>query len=168
MRVRSRASEPVLSPSRRLCALAEDCGVRLTGSGLTDSDLGLAASLHLFAAFGVDTPVDLTGRQSVESPYADPTVRVETGVALVPDAPGLGAWRWTRRSCGGSPSTCWSAARERAGGAVEVPGARGCRRTAPGACTRWGACAGQRPCTPVETGAQQPSNPDELGAFPYS
>ncbi|MFD4585188.1 enolase C-terminal domain-like protein [Streptomyces sp. NPDC058434] len=64
--------------------------MRLTGSGLTDSDLGLAASLHLFAAFGIDTPVDLNGRQFIESPYADPTVRVEKGVAQVPDAPGLG------------------------------------------------------------------------------
>ncbi|MFJ2475118.1 hypothetical protein ACIOWI_19265 [Streptomyces sp. NPDC087659] len=60
------------------------------GSGLTDSDLGLAASLHLFAAFGIDTPVDLNGRQSIESPYADPTVRVEKVVAQVPGAPGLG------------------------------------------------------------------------------
>ncbi|MGW1887737.1 mandelate racemase/muconate lactonizing enzyme family protein [Streptomyces sp. NPDC001970] len=81
-----------LTLSRRLCALAEDCGVRLMGSGLTDSDLGLAASLHLFAAYGigVGTPVDLNGRQFIDSPYAAETVRVEKGVAHVPDAPGLG------------------------------------------------------------------------------
>ncbi|WP_351227430.1 enolase C-terminal domain-like protein [Streptomyces sp. NPDC002133] len=81
-----------LTLSRRLCALAEDCGVRLMGSGLTDSDLGLAASLHLFAAYGigVGTPVDLNGRQFIDSPYAVETVRVEKGVAHVPDAPGLG------------------------------------------------------------------------------
>ncbi|MGW2559183.1 mandelate racemase/muconate lactonizing enzyme family protein [Streptomyces sp. NPDC001514] len=81
-----------LTLSRRLCALAEDCGVRLMGSGLTDSDLGLAASLHLFAAYGigVGTPVDLNGRQFIDSPYAGATVRVEKGVAYVPDAPGLG------------------------------------------------------------------------------
>ncbi|WP_344592755.1 mandelate racemase/muconate lactonizing enzyme family protein [Actinomadura vinacea] len=79
-----------LTLSRRLCALAEDCGVQLMGSGLTDSDLGLAASLHLFAAHGIGTPVDLNGRQFVESPYAGPTVRVEGGTAHVPDGPGLG------------------------------------------------------------------------------
>jgi muconate cycloisomerase len=79
-----------LTLSRRLCALAEDCGVRLMGSGLTDSDLGLAASLHLFAAYGIDTPVDLNGRQFIESPYARQTVRVEKGVAQVPNSPGLG------------------------------------------------------------------------------
>ncbi|MBK1789515.1 mandelate racemase, partial [Prauserella sp. ASG 168] len=59
-----------LTLSLRLCSLAEDCGERLMGSGLTDSDLGLASSLHLFAAFGIDTPVDLNGRQFVDSVYA--------------------------------------------------------------------------------------------------
>ncbi|AXU11745.1 mandelate racemase [Streptomyces clavuligerus] len=79
-----------LTLSRRLCSLAQECGVRLMGSGLTDSDLGLAASLHLFAAYGIDTPVDLNGRQFIESPYAVETVRVEGGKAYVPDTPGLG------------------------------------------------------------------------------
>ncbi|TWP50631.1 mandelate racemase [Lentzea tibetensis] len=76
--------------SRRLCQLAEDCGVRLMGSGLTDSDIGLAASLHLFAAFGIGTPVDLNGRQFIESPYATTTVHLDAGRALVPTGPGLG------------------------------------------------------------------------------
>ena len=72
-----------LTLSRRLCQLAEDAGLRLMGSGLTESDVGLAASLHLFAAFGIDTPTDLNGRQFVESPYAG-------GLAHVPWGPGLG------------------------------------------------------------------------------
>ncbi|MGC7102362.1 mandelate racemase/muconate lactonizing enzyme family protein [Amycolatopsis lurida] len=80
-----------LTLSRRLCALAEDSGVRLMGSGLTDSDLGLAASLHLFAAFGIGTPVDLNGRQFVDSVYATgETVRLDGGTAHVPTGPGLG------------------------------------------------------------------------------
>ncbi|MGA6167429.1 mandelate racemase/muconate lactonizing enzyme family protein [Amycolatopsis magusensis] len=80
-----------LTLSRRLCSLAEDSGVRLMGSGLTDSDLGLAASLQLFAAFGIDTPVDLNGRQFVGSAYATgETVRVHGGIARVPTGPGLG------------------------------------------------------------------------------
>jgi len=79
-----------LTLSRRMCALAEDSGVQLMGSGLTDSDVGFGASLHLFAAYGVDRPVDLNGRQFIESPYAGPTVRVEAGTAHVPDSPGLG------------------------------------------------------------------------------
>lgn len=79
-----------LTLSRRLCALAEDSGVRLMGSGLTDSDVGLAASLHLFSAFGVTGPVDLNGRQFVASPYAADTVSVADGWARVPTGPGLG------------------------------------------------------------------------------
>ncbi len=79
-----------LTLSRRLCQYAEDSGVRLMGSGLTESDIGLAASLHLFAAFGIDTPVDLNGRQFIESPYARKTVIVEDGYARIPDTPGLG------------------------------------------------------------------------------
>ncbi|MEZ0075529.1 mandelate racemase/muconate lactonizing enzyme family protein [Planotetraspora sp. GP83] len=80
-----------LTLSRRLCQLAEDSGVRLMGSGLTDSDLGLAASLHLFAAHGITGPVDLNGRQFIASPYASgTTVKLAAGVAEVPTSPGLG------------------------------------------------------------------------------
>ncbi|MET9068169.1 mandelate racemase/muconate lactonizing enzyme family protein [Streptosporangium sandarakinum] len=80
-----------LTLSRRLCQLAEDAGLRIMGSGLTDTDLGFAASLHLFAAFGVDTPVDLNGRQFVRSSYVGgSTVEVVDGTALVPTGPGLG------------------------------------------------------------------------------
>jgi muconate cycloisomerase len=79
-----------LTLSRRVCALAEDCGLRLMGSGLTDSDLGLAASLHLFSAFGISGPVDLNGRQFIESPYTTRTVEVKDGIAQVPLGPGLG------------------------------------------------------------------------------
>jgi muconate cycloisomerase len=80
-----------LTLSRRLCQLAQDSGVRLMGSGLTDSDLGLAASLHLFSAFGISSPVDLNGRQFVDSVYATgATVKVSGGVAAVPSGPGLG------------------------------------------------------------------------------
>jgi muconate cycloisomerase len=80
-----------LTLALRQCQLAEDCGVPVMGSGLTESDIGLAASLHLFAAFGVDTPVDLNGRQFLTSPYAtDPVIEVADGVATVPTGPGLG------------------------------------------------------------------------------
>lgn len=80
-----------LTLSRRLCQYAEDSGVRLMGSGLTESDVGLAASLHLFSAFGIVTPVDLNGRQFIESPYAHgATVTIDDGAARVPSAPGLG------------------------------------------------------------------------------
>ncbi|WP_394617955.1 mandelate racemase/muconate lactonizing enzyme family protein [Lentzea sp. JNUCC 0626] len=78
-----------LTLSHRLCQLAEDCGVRLLGSGLTDSDIGLAASLHLFSAHGISGPADLNGRQFIASPYAS-GLTVKNGVAQVPTGPGLG------------------------------------------------------------------------------
>ncbi|MET9226326.1 enolase C-terminal domain-like protein [Lentzea sp. NPDC003310] len=78
-----------LTLSRRLCQLAEDCGVRLLGSGLTDSDVGLAASLHLFSAHGIAGPADLNGRQFIASPYAS-GITVANGRAQVPTGPGLG------------------------------------------------------------------------------
>lgn len=80
-----------LTLSLRQCQLAEDCGVALMGSGLTESDIGLAASLHLFAAYDLVAPADLNGRQFLTSPYATgPTIRVRAGTAEVPTGPGLG------------------------------------------------------------------------------
>jgi muconate cycloisomerase len=76
---------------RQFAELAEASGVRLMGSGLTDTDVGLSASIQLYARFGVDTPVDLNGRQFVDSAYVGAqTVRVEGGTAYVPESPGLG------------------------------------------------------------------------------
>lgn len=77
--------------SRRMGQIAEDAGLSIMGSGLTDTELGFAASLHLFSAFGITTAVDLNGPQFVESAYAsgDP-IRVTNGVAAVPTGPGLG------------------------------------------------------------------------------
>lgn len=80
-----------LYPSRRLCFAAEDLGIGIIGSGLTDSALGFAASVHLFAAFGVDRPADLNGPQFLASDYLqgrwEPVV---DGCASVPTGPGLG------------------------------------------------------------------------------
>jgi muconate cycloisomerase len=80
-----------LTLALRQCQLAEDCGVSLMGSGLTESDIGLAASLHLFAAHDLIAPADLNGRQFLQSPYATGSViQVRAGVAEVPAGPGLG------------------------------------------------------------------------------
>lgn len=76
---------------RQFAELAEASGVRLMGSGLSETDLGLSAGVHLYARFGVDTPVDLNGRQFVESAYVGAeTIRVEGGIAHLPVGPGLG------------------------------------------------------------------------------
>ena len=79
-----------LWPGRAMVAVAEAARVPLLGSGLCETDLGLTASLHLFAAAGVAVPVDLNGRQFVESPFASGLEVGPGGRARVPDGPGLG------------------------------------------------------------------------------
>jgi muconate cycloisomerase len=77
--------------SRRLCTLAEDLGIGVIGSGLTDSALGFAASLHLFAATGMQEPADLNGPQFLRSDYlSEPWQPVVDGRAAVPTGAGLG------------------------------------------------------------------------------
>lgn len=76
--------------SRQFCHVAESAGLRLMGSGLCETDLGLATGVHLFAAFGIDLPCDLNGRQFVESAYLSRTVTIENGWVTVPDSPGTG------------------------------------------------------------------------------
>lgn len=126
-----------LTLSNRFCALAEDAGVRLMGSGLTESDLGLAASLHLFAAHGVDTPVDLNGRQFVTSDYVGATHRRRRGgPGAGPDRARVGRrGRRGRRPRPGPPAAVGAPAGDaplRAGGR----GSRGAPRLEPPPCAR--------------------------------
>jgi muconate cycloisomerase len=76
--------------SRQFCHIAEAANLRLMGSGLCETDLGLATGTHLFAAFGIDLPCDLNGRQFVESAYLRSTVTIDSGCVTVPDTPGTG------------------------------------------------------------------------------
>ena len=76
--------------ARQLCDLASNAGLRLIGSGLMDAPIGFAASVHLFAAYGIDYPCDLNGPQHIAGDYlAEPLPR-EGRFALVPQRPGIG------------------------------------------------------------------------------
>lgn len=57
----------------------------LFASGLTDPDVSLAASLHLFACAGLEFPAALNGPQYLEMPF-----RPQKDVMQVPSGPGLG------------------------------------------------------------------------------
>ena len=60
-------------------------------SGLTDPDLSLAASVHLFAWAGLNTPAALNGPQYISAGgTTDPTFRPDGDIIRVPAAPGLG------------------------------------------------------------------------------
>jgi muconate cycloisomerase len=75
--------------SRQLCETAEAAGLGLSLSGLTETDLGLAAGLHLAAAFGID-PLQLNGPQYIETPFLSQRVWNGGGRVEVPAGPGLG------------------------------------------------------------------------------
>lgn len=60
------------------------------GSGLTDPDISLAASLALYSAFGLRKPAALNGPQFLTTHVLRTPLRIENGLAHPPDGPGLG------------------------------------------------------------------------------
>lgn len=76
--------------ARQMCDLALNAGLKLIGSGLQDAPIGFAASVHVFAAYGMAEPVDLNGPQFIAEDYLGSPFPIERMTALVPDAPGLG------------------------------------------------------------------------------
>jgi L-alanine-DL-glutamate epimerase-like enolase superfamily enzyme len=66
-------------------------GLTLFASGLTDPELSLAASIHLFAWAGLELPAALNGPQYLAGRgTTDATFRARADRIRVPDAPGLG------------------------------------------------------------------------------
>jgi muconate cycloisomerase len=85
--------------SRQLCETAEAAGLTLSLSELTETDLGLAAGLHLAAAFDID-PLQLNGPQYIDSPHLTTRVWKGGGSVALPEGPGLGVEvdePWVRR-----------------------------------------------------------------------
>ena len=74
-----------LWPAFQITNFLEKQNLLLFASGLTDPDLSLAASLHLFAAAGLERPAALNGPQ-----YLAMKFRPVKDVMRVPQAPGLG------------------------------------------------------------------------------
>jgi len=60
------------------------------GSGLTNPDISLAASLCLYGAFGLKKPAALNGPQFLTADILKKPLRIEKGAAYIPDGPGLG------------------------------------------------------------------------------
>ncbi|MFP6774316.1 MAG: enolase C-terminal domain-like protein [Alphaproteobacteria bacterium] len=76
--------------ARQMCDLALNAGMELVGSGLMDAPIGFAAAAHLYAAYGIETPVDLNGPQHIAEDYLAAPFPMQGQTALVPDGPGLG------------------------------------------------------------------------------
>jgi L-alanine-DL-glutamate epimerase-like enolase superfamily enzyme len=60
------------------------------GSGLTDPDIAMAATLGLYGAFGLKKPAALNGPQFLTADVLKNPLRIENGMAHIPDRPGLG------------------------------------------------------------------------------
>jgi len=70
--------------------IAREAGIGVLGSGLTETGLGLAATVHVLSACGGCLYADLNGPQFLaDDPVAD-GVTTDGGVAAVRDAPGIG------------------------------------------------------------------------------
>ena len=75
----------------RIVSLLRENNLLMLASGLTDPDLSLAASVHLFAWAGLNTPAALNGPQYISAGgTTDPTFRANGDIIRVPVAPGLG------------------------------------------------------------------------------
>ena len=85
--------------SRQLCETAMAAGLELSLSGLTETDLGLAAALHLAAAFDIGV-LALNGPQYIDTPFLRERVWRGGGRVSLPAGPGLGVEvdeDWVRR-----------------------------------------------------------------------
>jgi muconate cycloisomerase len=75
----------------RIVKLLQDHGLQVFASGLTDPELSLAASIHLFSWAGLDVPAALNAPQYLGGRGTDdPAFRAAGDRIRVPTAPGLG------------------------------------------------------------------------------
>jgi L-alanine-DL-glutamate epimerase-like enolase superfamily enzyme len=76
--------------ARRQVEILEDAGLLFLGSGLTDPDISLAASLCLYGAYSLKFPAALNGLQFLAGSFLKQPFRLEDGALRVPAGPGLG------------------------------------------------------------------------------
>lgn len=76
--------------ARRQVEIVEQAGLMFLGSGLTDPDVSLAASLQLYGAYQLKYPAALNGLQFLASSYLKTPFQLKDGALEVPAGPGLG------------------------------------------------------------------------------
>ena len=79
-----------LLPARRQIEILLDAGLMMLGSGLTDPDVSLAASLALFGAYGLAYPAALNGPQFLGHSVLRVPLVSHDGCMSIPSGPGLG------------------------------------------------------------------------------
>jgi L-alanine-DL-glutamate epimerase-like enolase superfamily enzyme len=76
--------------AKRQVEIVQQAGLLFLGSGLTDPDVSLAASLELFGAYQLQYPAALNGMQFLSTSYLRSPFVLQDGALEVPTAPGLG------------------------------------------------------------------------------
>ncbi|MDX9974566.1 MAG: enolase C-terminal domain-like protein [FCB group bacterium] len=79
-----------LLSAHRQISILEDAGLMFLGSGLTDPDISLAASLILFGAHGLRKPAALNGPQFLGASLITEPFVPKNGKLRLPKGPGLG------------------------------------------------------------------------------
>ena len=79
-----------LVSARRQIELLEEAGLMWLGSGLTDPDISLAATLGLYGAYDLKKPAALNGPQFLTADVLSTPLEIKEGRAEVPSGPGLG------------------------------------------------------------------------------
>jgi L-alanine-DL-glutamate epimerase-like enolase superfamily enzyme len=79
-----------LLAARRQIEMLLDAGLMWLGSGLTDPDVSLAATLALYSSFGQARPCALNGPQFLAASVIDTPFTPKEGVLAPPAGPGLG------------------------------------------------------------------------------
>ncbi|MGZ4962739.1 MAG: mandelate racemase/muconate lactonizing enzyme family protein [Limisphaerales bacterium] len=79
-----------LSEARRQIEMVQNAGLMFLGSGLTDPDVSLAASLVLYGAYDLKFPAALNAPQFIEASILKEPFKTVDGEIAVPTGPGLG------------------------------------------------------------------------------
>ena len=79
-----------LVSAKRQIEIILDAGLMWLGSGLTDPDISMAATLALYGAFGLKKPAALNGPQFLTADVLAEPLTIKNGTAEVPTGPGLG------------------------------------------------------------------------------
>jgi L-alanine-DL-glutamate epimerase-like enolase superfamily enzyme len=79
-----------LFDAKRQIEILREAGLMVLGSGLTDPDTSLAASLVLYGAYQVTQPCALNGPQFLTGSFLKQPFHLQDGTLSTPTAPGLG------------------------------------------------------------------------------
>ena len=98
-----------LTSNKEQIEIIERNGLQWVGSGLTDPDISLAATLHLYTAFGLKKPAALNGLQFLTESILTEPISDTGGKMTCPRGPGLGVevdedkLLWLTRTSGFKP-----------------------------------------------------------------